>query len=102
AIDDDMFFLSFSCTGNWCNYWIDNRYLVVKKYEMRDEQNALIMDAVSSSFAEEDGAAAPKRIRIRFPTQGRQVSVNYTSIALNDPNPSFVYSIPSTARTIVR
>lgn len=102
TIDDDMFLLSFKCSSNTCQYWIDNRYLLVKKYEIRDEHDALIMDAVSSSFAEEDGASAPKRIRIRFPAQERQVSVSYSSITLNDPNPSFVYSIPSNARTIVR
>jgi len=102
TIDDEMFLLTFSCAGNLCKYWIDGRYLHVKKYEMLNDQNALVMDAVSSSFAEEDGTVAPKRIRIRFPAQGRQLLVNYSSIRLNVPNPSFAYSIPSTARTIVR
>ena len=102
SIDDDMFLLSFRCGSRTCRYWVDSRYVLVTKYEMRDEHDALIMDSVSSSFVEDGKARAPKRIRIRFPAQERQLSVSYSSITLNDPSPSFAYSIPSNARTIVR
>jgi len=102
SIDDDMFLLSFGCESRTCRFWIDNRYLLVKKYEVRDERDELIMDAVASSFAEDEMSSAPRHIRIRFPVQERQVFVNYSSITLNDPNPSFAYSIPSNARTTTR
>jgi hypothetical protein len=69
---------------------------------MRDEQHSVIMDAVTSSMAEDESAVAPQRIRVRFPGQGRQVSVSYSSLSLNEAHPSFAYSIPSNARTIVR
>jgi len=102
SVDDDRFLLLFRCGSNACKYWVDSRTVLVTKYEMRDEHDALIMDAVSSSFAEDGAASAPKRIRIRFPSQERQLSVSYSSITLNDPDPSFAYSIPSNARTVIR
>ena len=102
SLDDDKFLLIFGCGRNTCKYWVDNRSVVITKYEMRDEHDTLVMDAVSSSFAEEGAASAPKRIRIRFPSQGRQLWVNYSSMTLNDPEPSFAYSIPSNARTVIR
>jgi outer membrane lipoprotein-sorting protein len=102
SVDDDRFLLMFRCGSNMCKYWVDNSTVVVTKYEMRDEHDALIMDAVSSSFAEDGAASAPKRIRIRFPSQERQLSVSYSSITLNEPDPSFSYSIPSNARTVIR
>lgn len=102
SVDDDRFLLIFRCGSNTCKYWVDNRYVNVTKYEMRDQHDGLIMDAVSSSFADDGAASTPKRIRIRFPAQERQLSVSYSSISLNDPDPSFAYSIPSNARTIIR
>lgn len=102
SIDDDMFLLSLKCGNRTCRYWVDSRYVLVTKYEMRDEHDALIMTSESSSIVGDGEARAPKRIRIRFPVQDRQLSVSYSSITLNDPSPSFAYSIPSNARTIVR
>jgi outer membrane lipoprotein-sorting protein len=102
TIDEDMFLLSFVCGTKHCKYWVDNRYLLVRKYEMRDDHDNLIMDATTSSFVDDGSTYAPKRIRIRFPSQDRQLSVSYSSITVNDPRPSFAYTIPSNARTIVR
>ena len=101
-IDDEMFRLSYKCGMNTCTYWIDNRYVLVKKYELRDEHGALVMDAESSSFTEDGTAGAPKRMRIRFPTQGRQLAVDYSKMVLNETALTFRYSVPSNARTIVR
>jgi outer membrane lipoprotein-sorting protein len=102
TVDEDMFLLSFACGDKRCKYWVDNRYLLVRKYEMRDGNDGLIMDATTASFADDGLTYAPKRIRIRFPAQDRQLSVSYSSMTVNDPRPSFAYSIPSNARTIVR
>ena len=102
TIDDDMFLLMYRCGSGTCRYWVDSRYVLVKKYEMRDEHDTVVMDAVASSFDEEGAVSAPKRVRIRFPSERRQLSVSYSSFTLNDATPSFVYSIPSNARTIVR
>jgi hypothetical protein len=102
SVDDESFRLSYKRGINTCNYWVDGRYVLVTKYEIRDEQGVLIMDAESSSFTEDGTADAPKRIRIRFPVQNRQLAVNYTKMSLNEPELSFIYSIPSNARTVIR
>ena len=102
AIDDERFFLSFNCGTQLCNYWIDNQYLLATKFEMIDEQNRVVMQALSSSLTEEDGASAPRRIVVRFPQEGRQISIYYSSLALNPAHPSFAYSIPANADTIVQ
>jgi outer membrane lipoprotein-sorting protein len=102
SIEDGMFLLTFTSGRNLRRYWVDNRDILVKKYEIRNEQDQLIMDATASSFAEDGQAHAPKRIRIRFPEQDRQLSVSYSSMTLNDPNPSFAYTIPPNARTTTR
>lgn len=102
TVDENMFLLSFACGNKHCKYWVDNRYLLVRRYEMRDDHDNLIMDATTSSFADDGSTYAPKHIRIRFPSQDRQLSVSYSSITVNDPRPSFAYTIPSNARTIVR
>jgi outer membrane lipoprotein-sorting protein len=102
SVDDEMFMLSYKCGINLCKYWVDSRYVLVKKYEMLDEHGMVIMTAESSSFAEDGTAGAPKRIRIVFPGQNRQLAVNYSTMTLNEPELSFTYSVPSNARTIIR
>ena len=102
TVDDDMFQLSFSRGSETCRYWVDPQSVLVRKYEVCNAQGESILDATLSSFVEDGEASAPRRIRIKFPMQGKQVSVNYSSITPNDPNPSFTFSIPSNARTTTR
>ena len=101
-IADDRFLISLDCGDRICSYWIDNRYLQVVKYEVHDRDDELLMQATSSSFTEEGEVSAPRRIEVWFPQGNRQVSVFYSSITLNPPNPSFTYTLPGDARTIVR
>jgi len=102
TIDDHRFFLSFDCGTHICNYWIDNQYLLATRFEMLDEGNRVVMQAISSSLTEEDGVSAPRRIVVKFPQDSRQISIYYSSLVLNPAHPSFAYSIPATADTIVR
>lgn len=102
SVDEGLFRLSFRNPGGVATYWVSNEYLAVTRYEMRDTQNRLVMDATSSTMTEQDGIRAPRRIRVRFPEQGRQLSVAYSSITLNHPRPSFSFSIPPNAHTVVR
>lgn len=102
SVDDDMFLLSFKQGATQCRYWIDNRLLVVRKYEVRNDNNDIVMDGTASSFVDEGDISTPKRIRIRFPAQEKQLSVTYSTLSLDNPHPSFVYSIPPNARTTIR
>jgi len=101
-IEGDRFLVSVRCGDRICSYWIDNTNLQVTKYEVREEDGGLVLQATSAAFTEEGEASAPRRIVVGFPQKERQVSVYYTSLTLNPPNPSFAYSLPADARTIVR
>jgi len=97
-----MFLLTFRHDTRVYNYWVDNRYLLIGKSEVRDSLGNVVMDATATSFTEDGDACAPKRIKFRFPTDGRQMTVSYSALTLNDPSPSFSFSVPPNARTIIR
>lgn len=101
-VDDEKFLLSYLCGTEICSYWIDPRYLLVTKYERRDRQQRLLMAAAASHLTEEDDITLPRRILVKFPAEGRQLSIYYSSFQLNPSNPSFVYTIPENAHTTVR
>ncbi len=102
AVVEDQFFLSFAHVDSTRNYWIDPAYLRVSRYEVRDSQQQLLLEARSSGFIEQDGVNIPKRISITFPQEDRNVSLYYSKVRLNDPGPSFVFSVPPNAHTVVR
>ncbi|HXG00740.1 MAG TPA: DUF4292 domain-containing protein [Bacteroidota bacterium] len=101
-IADEKFVLTYRCGANVCSYWIDPRYLLVVRYEMRDAAGDLLVQAQVSSLIEQDGVSSARRIRITFPAQQRQVSIAYDSFTLNTPETDFRYSLPANARRIVR
>jgi hypothetical protein len=98
--DDEYFFLSFPCGADTCNYWVDPRYLLVAKYEVRDPQGRPIVEAEASWFTEQGSLAAAKRIVVTFPRDNRQLTVSYSALTLNAPNPRFDFTVPPTATTV--
>ena len=102
AVVDDRFFLSFEQGDSTRNYWIDPDYLRVSRYEVLDERQQLLLEARASGFVEQDEVNAPKRMSIAFPQENRSVSLYYSRVRLNDPSPSFAFSIPSNAHSTVR
>jgi outer membrane lipoprotein-sorting protein len=101
-INDDRFLLTFACGENTCRYWVDPAYLLVARYQMLDANDTEIFEARFVSFREEDGVIVPRRISVSVPPQGRRMSVSYSSLTTNGSTPSFAFSIPPNARTIVR
>jgi len=91
-----------SCGTNLCSYWIDPRYRLVSRYQVQDTHGQVILEALASSMTEQDSVSAPRRIKVTFPEDGRQISIYYSSLTLNAPNPSFEFSVPDNAQTIVR
>ena len=102
SVDEGLFRLSFRTDAGVATYWVDNEHLVVTKYERRDKEGRLLMEATLAAVIEQDGISVPRRIKVRFPEQGRQLSVSYSSITLNHPHPSFTFSIPPNAHTVIR
>ncbi len=101
TIDDDCFLLSYRCGAHVCRYWIDPDWLLVTRYEV-DDSLGVVMEASASHMTDDDGASAAGQITVRFPAERRQISIYYSSLELNAENPSFAFSIPSNARTIIR
>jgi hypothetical protein len=101
-VDDDRFFLSFKCGEAVCNYWVDPEYRLVTKYQVRDAQDRIVMEADASGLTEQDDVSAAKRIKVTFPEDDRQISIHYSTLTLNASEPSFVFAIPTDAKTTVR
>jgi len=102
SIDDKRFLVVVGCGSNTCSYWIDNVTAAVTKLEITDGSGALRVEATSSSFVEEDGAAVPRRISIWFPAEKKQIDVLYSSLSINPHSPSFAYVVPPDARPVRR
>jgi hypothetical protein len=102
TIDNASFLLVLSCGSHTCSYWIDNSFLQVTRYEVHDNNGALILQASVSSFMEDGDASVPKRITIWFPGQDKQIAVLYSSLTINPRTLSFTYSVPSDARVVRR
>jgi outer membrane lipoprotein-sorting protein len=100
AIDDDMFFLVYTCGAKTCTYWIDPKYLLITRFEQRDASDNLIVEAKAYAFTQQDDVAAARRIQIKFPQQSRQLSIAYRSIRLNVTDTDFQFTIPPNARVI--
>ena len=101
-IDDDRFRLLLPCGTDTCIYWIDPASLLVTRYVRKNSAGATIVDAVSDVILEQDNTFAPRRITVVFPEAQRRVSVFYKSLHINDPDPSFAFSIPRDAEIIYR
>ena len=102
SIDDNRFLIQFVRDSITFRYWVDPTYVLVTRYEMADASGRVLMEANFSSFRDQDDLAAPRRISISLSEPRRRVSVGYTKLTLNDPNPSFAFSIPRNARTMDR
>jgi outer membrane lipoprotein-sorting protein len=100
-IDEDRFYLSFRCGSGTCSYWIDHESLIVRKYEIRDAHNRLILIGTTASISENANIYTPRRIVLKFPEERRQIAIHYTSLRLNEPDPSFDFVIPSNARLAI-
>ncbi len=102
AVENDRFFLSMKCGDRLCDYWIDPEHRLVTMYRVQDADGRVVLEARTSGVTQQDSVSAPQRIRVSFPEQHRQISISYTSLTLNTTDLSFDFTVPSSARTIVR
>ncbi len=101
TIADDQFFLETTCGEHHCKFWIDPKYVMVTRYEMRNASDAIVMEAKLSAFTTEAHASIPKRITITMPQESRRVTIAYRSLNVNPPDTDFRYRIPSNARILI-
>jgi len=99
-VDGDRFRLVTECGVGECTYWIDPETAVVTAYRQTDATGRVLVEATAGSLAEEDAVFAPRRVRISLPSTGRRVSVAFSRIVINDPEPSFAFTIPPGAEVL--
>ncbi len=102
TVEDDRFLLRMLCGADTCSYWVDPLTLLVSRFERRNAAGELVVEADARAVLLEDDTAVPRRIRLAFPASDKQVSVFYRTLTLNDPSPSFRFSIPADARPVAR
>jgi len=96
GVDNDAFRLVYPCGSDTCSYLIDPETDVVTDYTMTDPGGRVVLEAHTGKISERGGAYLPGTIQIRFERQ--ELSIQYSSLELNASEPSFAYSIPSSAR----
>lgn len=101
-IEDEQFVMVYRCGTRRCTYVIDPYYLVVTRYEVKDDDGTLLLQARASSLTEHNGLGAARRIRIWFPMERRQVSIAFNTMNLNPDQLDFRFTLPSNARRIER
>lgn len=97
-IDDGLFHVTVREGNGTVQGWIDPASLLVARYTRQDSTGSPLVDAETGSYVERDGVFAPRRITLAFPRSGRQVSVTYNTLTVNDPEPEFSFVVPSSAR----
>jgi hypothetical protein len=98
CVEDDRFKLVSACGLDTCTYWVDPASLLIRHYVRHDGGGRVVMEVETGKVTEEEGVFLPKRIRVTFPDSGRQIAVLYSSLSLNDPSPSFAFTVPVDAR----
>lgn len=100
GVDNDLYTLSYACGQDTCSYWIDPETYVVMDYRMTDGSGRTILEAHAGKVFDRGGVFIPSTVQVRFERQ--QLSIQYSTLDLNVSDPSFAYSIPSSARRIQR
>ncbi len=102
VIEEDQFFLVYACGSDTCKYWVDPRYLLVSRCQIINRNNEVVMEGKASSFTEQNGIVAARRMSLRFPRDERELSVAYSSLQLNPTETNFRFTVPSGARKILK
>lgn len=101
-IEDGRFHLALDCGGGRCEYWIDPDEVMVTTFRRTDADGRIIVNAEAARIARQDDVSAPRQITISFPSENRRLSVAYSSLDLNVPDPPFDFSIPASAHITTR
>ena len=95
-IDNDAFRLVYPCGTDTCSYWIDPETDVVTEYLLTEPGGRVLLEAHTGKAFERGGVHFPRTVQIWLERQ--ELSIQYSSLELNESQPSFVYSIPPNAR----
>jgi hypothetical protein len=102
VIDDGNIRADYVVRGEAHTYWVDPATGLVVRSEVRNAGGDLLLETSSSRITELNGVPAPGRVTVSFPARGQRLSIHYTSLEINEGNPSFSYAVPRNARITIR
>ncbi|HTO94494.1 MAG TPA: DUF4292 domain-containing protein [Bacteroidota bacterium] len=102
TVDDGKYLLVYPKGEGTESFWIDPEYDLVVRYELHDAAGSVVMQAESSQIVTQERSCAPRHVTVDFPGEGSHLSIHYSMLDLNAEDLSFLYSLPSGARTTVR
>lgn len=98
AVEDEQFVLSVDEDDHVCDMRVDPVSLLVTQYRRTDRSGRVLVDVDAGAPTEHEGVFVPRRINLAFPASGRQISLSYSAISINDPAPSFSFTLPPGVR----
>jgi hypothetical protein len=92
--EDGQLHLKFVCGSEICEYWVDLEDLLVTKLCRQNSSGEVLMEAEAGDVREFNGVPLPRHVRVSFPQSSRFLSVYYSSLSVNQEDPSFAFSVP--------
>jgi len=96
--EDGLLHFKFACGRETCDFWVDAEDLLVTKLRRENSSGDVLVEAEADDIHEFNGVPLPRRIRLSFPQTSRYLSIYYSSLSVNQEDPSFVFSVPPGAR----
>jgi len=93
-VEEGQFVLSVEEGNEVCDLRVDPVSLLVTQYRRTDRGGRVLVDIEADALTDDDGVYVPRRINLAFPASGRQISLSYSAISINDPEPSFSFTLP--------
>jgi hypothetical protein len=102
SVDQDGIRLDYQLPSARDSYWIDTEHMMVVRYQRSNPRGELLIEGKVTRIREEGGVPFPHLIALAFPSESRGVTLYYNDVEMNADDLSFVYAIPSSARTTIR
>lgn len=96
--EDGQLHLKFVCGSETCEYWVDLEDMLVTKLRRENSSGEVLMEGEAEDVREFNGIPLPRRVRLSLPQSSQFLSVYYSSLSVNQEDPSFAFSVPPGAR----
>jgi hypothetical protein len=101
-VDGDRFLLAYKQLNGVATYRVDPEQIVVTGFALSDSAGTVIAEMTATRLKEYDGFSLPRSIRLHLPPSDSEIAIAYSRQEPNGPSPSFVFSVPRSARRFER
>ena len=98
--EDNDYHLVFRGEDETCEYWVDSKYVSVRRFLRRNDEGTITEEINFKEFREKNGVFVPQVISISRPLLEESLVLVYENISVNDFPIQMAISIPSSARRI--